>query len=149
MRLLGARIGASAALAAFAASAVAHEGATGVVKQRMDQMKEMGQAARRINARLKDGRDPAGIQADAERIRSGAARMPPLFPAGTGGGHSEAKASVWQRWPEFVQAAKALEREAEKLRDIAGASAMPEVAKQFRSMSGTCSACHDPFRAKP
>ena len=69
MSRLGAQVCAWAVLVACATGPLlAHEAATGVVKERMDQMKEMGRSMKRINDRLKSKRDLTGIAADAERV---------------------------------------------------------------------------------
>jgi cytochrome c556 len=143
-----ARFCASAALMALATGALAHEGATGVTKERMDDMEEMGRATKRINERLKAGRDLAAIAADARTIQTAAQRFPSLFPPDSADGHSDAKAAVWERWPAFVEAAQALEREADKLEVVARTGARPEVAAQFRAVNAACTACHDAFRSK-
>ena len=107
-----------------------------------------GASVKRINDRLKFKRGLADIARDAEEIRAAATRMPSLFPAGSRDGHSEAKPAVWERWPEFVAAARALVQEAEKLAGAARSGQEPAIAAQFRSMTRACSGCHDDFRKK-
>lgn len=126
----------------------AHEGATGVVKQRMDDMKKMGRTVKRINERLTSKRALGEIGGDAEEIRTAAARMPSLFPEGSRDGHSEAMAAVWDRWPEFTAAARLLEQEAEKLTAAARSGSDAAVATQVRSMTRACSGCHETFKSK-
>ncbi|HEX8666125.1 MAG TPA: cytochrome c [Beijerinckiaceae bacterium] len=135
-------------LASSSSLSPAHEGATGIVKQRMDEMEHVGRVVKRINERLKSKRGLAEIARDAEEIRAAAARAPSLFPPGSRDGHTEATAAVWERWPEFVAAARALEREAEKLGSTAGAGQEAAIAAQFRSVTRACSGCHDVFRVK-
>ncbi len=125
-----------------------HEGATGIVKERMDDMKKIARTMKRINDRLKSKRNFAEIVPDANEIRSAAARMPSLFPAASRDGHTEATASVWQRWPDFVAAARLLEQEAEKLASAAGAGQEALIGAQFRSVARACSGCHDDFKLK-
>lgn len=126
----------------------AHEGATGVVKQRMDDMKSIGRALKRINERSGSKRGSGPIGDHAEEIRAAAARMPSLFPTGSLGGHSEVSAAVWDRWPEFVAAAKNLEGEAEKLVTQARSGSDAALAAQVRSTTRACSGCHDVFRSR-
>jgi cytochrome c556 len=130
-------------------TSLAHEGATGIVKQRMDEMEKIGRTVKRINDRLKSKRGLAEIARDAEEIRAAAARVPSLFPPGSRDGHSEATPAVWQRWQEFVAAASTLEREAEKLAVSARSGPDTAIAEQFRATTRACSGCHDVFRLKP
>jgi len=103
---------------------------------------------KRINDRLKSKRGLAEIARDAEDIRAAAARLPSLFPPGSRDGHSEATPAVWERWPEFVAAARALEGEAEKLAATARSGPDAAIAEQFRTTTRACSGCHDVFRVK-
>ena len=66
------------------------------------------------------------------RIREAAARVPSLFPPGSRDGHSEATPAVWERWPEFVAAARALEGEAEKLAAAARSGHEAAMTGQFQ-----------------
>ena len=136
------------ALLVSGSAVLAHEGATGIVKQRMDEMEQIGRAVKRINERLKSRRGLDSIARDAGEIQTAAGRVPTLFPAGSRDGHSEATLAVWERWPEFVAAARRLGEEAEKLAAAAQSGQEPAIAAQFRTMTRTCSGCHDVFRAK-
>jgi cytochrome c556 len=141
-------LGAFGAVLLIGSAALSHEGATGVVKQRMDEMEHVGRVVKRINERLKSKRGLADIARDAEEIGAAAMRIPSLFPPGTRDGHSEAKPAVWERWPEFEAASRTLVQEAEKLAGAARSGQEPAIAAQFRSMTRTCSGCHDDFREK-
>ena len=46
-------LGAFGAVLLVGSAALSHEGATGVVKQRMDEMEHVGRVVKRINERLK------------------------------------------------------------------------------------------------
>ena len=107
----------------------------------------MGRVIKRIAQHLKK-RDLIAIRRDADRLRDGARTVPTFFPAGSSGGHSEATRAVWDRWPDFVQAAALLEREAERLGDAASSPTPADIAEQFRAVTRACSTCHDTFRRK-
>ena len=141
-------LGAFGAVLLIGSAALGHEGATGIVKQRMDEMEHVGRVVKRINERLKSKRRLTEIAKDAEEVQAAAGRVPSLFPPGSRDGHSEARPAVWERWPEFVAGARSLEAEAEKLAAAARSGDEPAVAAQFRSMTRTCSGCHDVFRLK-
>lgn len=104
--VIAAIIASSTALAAFA-----HGGATGVVKERMDAMADMGKAVKAVTPMMR-----GEIAYDADVVRQAAATfsrhagetMTNLFPEGTGGAPSEAKDSVWTKWEEFSELAEQL-----------------------------------------
>lgn len=98
--------------------AVAHSGATGVVKQRMDGMGAMGDSIKRIAPMFQGelGYDANAVRAAAQTIRSHAGEtMTKLFPEGTNAMPSEAKDSIWKNWEDFVALAERLETYADGL----------------------------------
>ena len=60
----------------------AHEGATGITKERMDAMESMARAMKAIRRSLEGNRNSAAIQNEADRIREMAVRIPQWFPPG-------------------------------------------------------------------
>jgi cytochrome c556 len=140
------------ALAAFVAllataSVRAHEGATGVVKERMDAMESMAKTMKAINQRLKERRDLDAVKSDAKSIQEAAAKMPALFPPGTNEHPSGAKAAIWRNWPDFEAKARDLVTESGKLgqRDTKDPRAL---AVQVRRVSDACGNCHELYRVK-
>ncbi|MEP2706368.1 MAG: cytochrome c [Roseibium sp.] len=87
------------------ASAIAHGGATGIVKDRMDAMSSMAKVMKSLTAVMR-----GDVAYDAEAVRGGAnvikshagESMTHLFPEGSGGGASEAKPEIWSDWQEFA-----------------------------------------------
>ena len=97
----------SAALAAYA-----HGGATGIVKERMDAMSDMGEAVKAITPMMRGETefDAAVVRSAAKTIGNHAgAKLTELFPEGSGGAPSETKDSVWTNWNEFTEMADRLE----------------------------------------
>jgi len=136
-------------MATFAAlpPIAAHEGASGVVKERMDAMKSMGKAVKAMSERAKSGRDLTAIRPDAQAIRRLAANIAALFPAGSTQHPTQAKAAIWQNWADFESRAKATESESEKLASIDARDAKA-ISAQLRALSQACSGCHERYRAK-
>ena len=104
--------------AAIPLAAVAHEGATGIVKERMMAMEGVGKAMKEIKAMLRgqvayDGQSLAVL---ARRIRdqSGMA-LTRLFPEDSLRHPSKASAEIWQRWELFERMARDLGSSAEAL----------------------------------
>lgn len=97
--VIAAAVATSTAVVAFA-----HGGATGVVKERMDAMADMGEAVKAIAPMMR-----GEIAYDAAAVRQAAATfslhagnaMTQLFPEGTDGAPSEAKADIWSKWDDF------------------------------------------------
>ena len=149
MRLVAAMLAAAVLMAGGSAifAHQAHEHATRVVKERMDLMESMAKAQKAISQRLKARRDLELVKADARSIRELAAKIPSLFPPGSREHPSEAKAAIWQNWPDFEKKARAVEAESEKLaateaRDVKALTA------QARALTDACGACHELYRAK-
>jgi cytochrome c556 len=149
MRIASKTAVAGAAIAALVSllPAVAHEQATGVVKERMDAMESMAKAMKAINQRIKANRDLASVKADAQAIQEAAAKIPALFPPGSNQHPSEAKAVIWKTWSDFEAKARVLAVESDKLAKIGSADAKP-LAAQVRAVSQACGGCHEIYRAK-
>ncbi|WP_171060435.1 cytochrome c [Poseidonocella sp. HB161398] len=100
------------ALAAAAGiPAAAHQKATGVVKERMELMERFDELADRIFAMMHGelAYDPAAVRRAAEEISEGAGpHLTSLFPEGSSGAPSEAKAAIWRDFSRFENDAAAL-----------------------------------------
>ena len=141
------RMGRTAAVAALAlaSAAVAHDHATGIVKERMDAMESMDKSVKAIKERLRASRELAAVKKDALSIQAHAAKMTSLFPAGSTPSPTDAKASLWQNWADFETKAEALEAESAKLAQTEAAS--PDAIRvQFRTMNQVCGGCHKLYR---
>lgn len=134
--------------ALISTTAIAHEGATGVVKERMDAMETIGKANRSLVA-ISRGRaefDLTTVQSAAKTIaeHSGQSFID-LFPEGSTSEVSEAKAEIWQKFDQFSNYSLDLESKALALSEI-------ESEDQFKSsydaMSKNCGGCHRSFREK-
>ena len=130
--------------------ATAHEGATGVVKERMDMMRSVAQSMKRIHNQLKlgAGLDHAAIAREAASIAGHSRDLVKKFPAGSGGGVSEAKPDIWQNPRDFTAKSEAFTAAARRLSDAAGKADSSNLTALFRDMGSTCSACHRDYRQK-
>ncbi len=138
-------------LAATGGIALAHSGATGIVKERMDMMGEIADGMKIIGGMIKGQKPFDADQASsaAESIAKHAATMPKLFPEGTATGTSEALPAIWQDWDEFVRIAGDMEMRASELTaKAADATAVADIRNEFSQVAQTCSACHQSFRQK-
>ena len=127
--------------------ALAHDHATGVVKERMEMMEAMAKRMKAIRARIAAKRDLAAIKGDAEAITAHASHTAHLFPPGSMQRPTDAKAAIWRNWGEFERMAGALEAESRKLAQVS-ASDLDSLSRQFRAVSQTCGGCHEKYRTK-
>lgn len=121
------------------AAALAHSGATGVVKERMDGMAALGNVVKELTPMMR-GQTPF----DADQVRDGAdlmiihagEQMTSLFPEGSDGMPSQALPAVWEDWEEFTALAEQLELRAEGFKLSADVGLAASQADQGASMMG-------------
>lgn len=153
---VGTAITCSVLLAGLLTTAVfAHKGATGVVKERMDQMGEIAKSMKAMGAMFK-GAAPYDADTVAKLSRKiagfGGERLTAVFPADSLQHPSEARPTVWSDWDRFSDlaekmtvAANALAEGADNERDATAANS-PDAL--FRELATTCKSCHQDFRIK-
>lgn len=129
------------------AAALAHSGATGVVKERMDGMKEMSYAAKAIGA-VKAGAIPFSFEtlnaAGREIARHGAAARG-QFPEGSLVKPSEALPAIWSDRETFDRLLTQMTVAAERLSVTANRD---EAASLSTQIGDLCTDCHATFRVK-
>jgi len=105
------------------ATASAHGGATGIVKERMDAMDAMGKVMKLLSAMMRGetGYDAAAVREGAIILQSHSGdALTKLFPEGSDHDPSEAEPEIWSNWPEFVQYSDKLNLFAVALSEAAG-----------------------------
>lgn len=140
-----------AAVFAGASVAVSHGGATGVVKERMVAMKDMGDRMKALAAMVR-GNAPfnaASAKETAAAIAAHARDVPRLFPKGSRQGPSEAVERIWVEWPQFVSEAKILADRADALgRRAVTAASGADLGRAFGDIGRSCKSCHGRYREK-
>lgn len=129
--------------------ALAHEEATGVVKERMDLMDGQKDAMKIIGDMAK-GKAPfdAAKAAEAARdIETTSKQIHELFPEGSDGHPSDAKPEIWTNWEEFTSDAEELQAAAKALAAALDAGD-PAWKGNFQTVTDACKACHKSFRAE-
>ncbi len=145
-------------------AAAAHSGATGIVKERMDRMKDIGRATKVIAGMFKGDQpyDAAAVRAAADAIAELAGpAMTEKFPAGSLDKPTEALPEIWRDWARFEQMAEDLRREAAAVSALAAngpaqfgegylfdTSSDAPAGPAATRMLATCRACHQAFRQK-
>ena len=135
---------------AFSGFVGAHGGATGVVKERMELMKLLGDRMKEMGAMVKGklAFKSEIIAANAREIQKAAPDIIRLFPKGSLKKPTEALPRIWEEWDRFNEMTDHLTREAGKLNDVAIAGTRREIMVQFTKVGKTCSSCHTDFRKK-
>jgi cytochrome c556 len=90
-------------------AALAHEGhehATGVVRERMELMTDMGKRLLAISKRLRNNKELDRIAPDARAIKEASDKITSQFPSGSTQFPTAAKPVVWQQWNDFTEKAK-------------------------------------------
>ena len=129
-------------------AALAHEGhehATGVVRERMELMTDMGKRLLAISKRLRANKELDSVLPDARAIKDASGKITAQFPPGSTQSPTAAKPVVWQQWDDFNEKAKKLQMEAEKL-STTNPSDGDALRKQFRAVAYACDGCHETYR---
>lgn len=130
--------------------ASAHEGAEGVVKERMELMKTIGKNTKRIApiAMGSADMDLKAVEESATEIANAAKMAIHKFPKGSTSMVSEAKENIWTDWEKFEGLMKSLTADAEALAELAKKGEEFELGDGFGKMASNCKKCHTDFRQK-
>ncbi len=136
---------AACVLTASTTIALAHSGATGIVKQRMEAMKAISASMKEIGAMMKGEAefDAELISARAVEMKQHASEMPAMFPEGSGHGVSEALPVIWESFERFSSIASDLESASDEL---AAVSSIEQLPGAMVAVGKTCKACHRDYR---
>jgi cytochrome c556 len=138
------------ALILTAGAAAAHEGATGIVAQRMEAMKQMGQHMKALGHLLagKTPFDPEAASRLTQTLHEHCGHVMHMFPPGSDGHHSEATPAVWTNRAEFDARMRRFDAAIEELMAAAASGDKAQLAAEFKAVGQECSGCHDNFRQK-
>lgn len=153
----------------LSAVALAHDGATGIVKERMDGMSAMASALKSIGPMVsgQEEFDPMAIRSAAEILQIHAGEnLIAQFPDGSQLSVSQASDAVWSNSNGFADLALQLELYAKGLEaaadNIPGSVDAAEIVRPitlenmaglsvdlvFKEIGKTCSACHSDYRVR-
>ena len=134
------------------AVAFSHSGATGVVKERMDAMKAMGDQSKMVANMIKGKAEfnQAAVVAAADVFLAQGKRMAELFPdteLSRHGSKTEALPSVWAEWGTFNQQIEEFIKLSVSLKHVSlSAGEAGEIKKAFLEAGRSCSGCHKRYR---
>ena len=132
-------------LLACSTAAWSHTGATGVVKERMDQFKESKASIKVLKKALK-AQDFAVITKEATAINRWAKQLTKAFPIGSNPHPSEALDSIWQEFDQFGHKAKAQINASENLRKAGMSQDIKDARAAFEQLTKSCKSCHENYR---
>ncbi|MCK5620854.1 MAG: cytochrome c [Alphaproteobacteria bacterium] len=148
---------ASLAVAAVGALALPALSATPAetVKLRQETMKQLGGHMKAIKSFAMEGQGSAeDVAKRAGEIGEIAARIPSLFPEGTGMDEvldpkNGAKPEIWLDWDNFLKARASLEAQSRALAAAAGGGDQAAIRAAFQNLGKNgCGNCHKPYRIK-
>lgn len=130
----------------------AHKGATGIVKQRMDTMSDMGDAMKAMADIIKGKRDfNTGVIRDAAGVLAKhSSEIVEFFPdtrESTESKESDALPEIWASWDRFSLLADKMVVAVDAL-NVAAQSDLDKRSFRmvFSKTAKACSACHDDYR---
>ena len=125
------------------------------VKLRQETMKQLGGHMKAIKGFAIEGQGSAeDVAKRAGEIGAIAARIPSLFPEGTGMDEVKdpkngAKPEIWLDWENFLKAAASLEAQSKALAAAAGGGDQVAIRAAFQNVGKNgCGNCHKPYRIK-
>jgi cytochrome c556 len=131
-----------------AGSALAHEGATGVVADRMAAMQNMDLTLKAIQAMLAGwaGFDLPTMRKYAASLHDNCHQSEGLFTARDQDPRSRAKPAVWDNPEAFRETYKKLHEASEELVATAAGGDRADIAVVVSDLQRTCDGCHATFR---
>ena len=127
--------------------AIAHSGATGIVKERMDYFKAIQGNLKKIRTHISNG-NYASIIPLTNSIASWSAKMLDYFPVGSDKKPSEASPKIWSDFEGFTAAAQLNWRATISLAKAARIGDRDSVVTAFKETAESCKSCHQTYRLK-
>ena len=134
----------------FSGVVIAHGGATGIIKERMTMMKDIGDNMKQVGAMIKGKEtfDSTKIANHAMTISEVSPKIFDLFPKDSLNKPTEALPAIWDEWDNFSALTLKLTDEAIKLQDTAQNGDKRAITMQFVKLGKVCSSCHTNYRKK-
>ena len=123
----------------------AHEGAKGIIKERMDKFKMSKNLMKKINKGLQKDNFII-IEKSAQTLLNWSKEMSNYFPEGSDTPPSEASSDIWLDPEGFKIAIKNFESASLELITQSKNENFDMTVDSFRSLAQTCKGCHQKFR---
>ena len=123
----------------------AHEGAKGIIKERMDKFKMSKSLMKKINKGLQNDNFII-IEKSAQTLLNWSKEMSSYFPEGSDTPPSEASSDIWLDPEGFKIAIKNFELASLELITQSQSENFDMTVNSFRNLAQTCKGCHQKFR---
>ena len=140
-------LGVIAVLASVISAAIAHEGASGIVKMRMDKFKQSQQQLKSLIAHTKAQKYDE-VARLAGYLAEWGAQIPAHFPKGSTQKPTEARPEIWIDFENFTAKAEAFRMAANRIEEAARLNDKGAVSQAIQDTAASCKSCHAMFRAK-
>ena len=127
--------------------AIAHSGATGIVKERMDYFKASQANLKKIKTNIIKENYVAIIPL-ANDLAAWAEKIPDYFPVGSDLKPSEASPKIWSDFEGFTAAAQLNWEATISLANAAMTTDRDSIITAFRETAESCKSCHKMYRLK-
>ena len=124
---------------------LAHEGAKGIVKERMDKFKMSKKMMQTIHKSIQN-ENFGKIEKSATTLYNWSKEMIKYFPEGSDGAPSEASTDIWLDPEGFKKAINNFELASLKLINSSKEKDFDKTVDSFRNLARTCKGCHQKFR---
>ena len=132
-------------------SAFAHSGASGIVKERMDNMKAIAGQMKVLGDMMKGEAtfdDQVAKQA-TEALLGHASHVAKVFEKRNLDHPTEALPLIWEDWEGFTAIAAEMERDVARLNDvIASQAGLAPLKPVFNKIAASCRDCHEKYRIR-
>lgn len=125
----------------------AHQGATGIVKERMDAFKR-SQTQLKAAAKAAKSGEFETVERLAQSLSEWGRIMPSTFPEGSLYPPSEASPDIWTDFARFTALAQDFSASADRLAVAATAQDGQSVMNAIGAVGHSCKSCHKLFREK-
>jgi cytochrome c556 len=128
--------------------ALAHEGAHGIIAERMAVMKTMSKELKAIGEMLlgNGAFDRAALHHHVNILHDNCHKVESMFPVGSIDHHSRAKALIWEKPHAFHEEMQRLHSATERLAAVAASGDRESLLISFKEVSTICKSCHETFR---
>tara|TARA_B110000467_G_C18081387_1_gene346824 strand:+ start:92 stop:538 length:447 start_codon:yes stop_codon:yes gene_type:complete len=124
---------------------LANDGATGIIKERMDKFQKSKSLMKEINKGLQNNNFSI-ITKSSEKLVVWAQEMEKYFPEGSDIPPSKASSDIWNDPDGFKKAIKNFELASLELSMKSQNKNMDETIASFRNLAGTCKGCHQKYK---
>ena len=130
---------------AVATTAIAHSGATGIVKERMDGFKAAKKSMKVLKSAVR-GADFASIAGEAETLNLWFTQLDNYFPQGSNPKPSEALDLIWEEYDRFSSLGQDSANASAALLRAANEGDEELAREAFSELAASCKACHNDYR---